>query len=60
MFLNYAGAAGTYATGISGDNVVGYYTTSGGQAFGFLYNTSTSVYTQMNLPGSTDTQVNGV
>jgi sugar lactone lactonase YvrE len=33
-----ASGAGTYASGISGSNFVGYYTAPNGSTFGFLYN----------------------
>lgn len=44
---------GTYVTGVSGNNVVGWYTGSDGNGnngtFGFLYNGST--YTPLSMPG---------
>lgn len=50
---------GTFATGIDGPNVVGTYLRfPDGTAHGFLYNGST--FTPIELPGATDTNVNGI
>jgi len=38
---NPAGTGGTYAYGISGNNIVGWYANSSGWQLGFLYNGST-------------------
>lgn len=40
--------SGTYAQGISGNNIVGYYNTSSGLQYGFIYNGST--YTDLIDP----------
>jgi hypothetical protein len=53
--LSAPGAEYTYAYGISGDNVVGYYETASGGYGGFLYNISSSTYTTLNAPGEQDT-----
>lgn len=41
---------GTYATAISGDNIVGYYVEADLSNHGFLYNTSTQIYTTIDDP----------
>src|SRR5436190_11950514 len=43
-------AGTTYATGVSGNNVVGWYLDSSGATHGFLYNGTT--YTTLNPPGA--------
>ena len=56
---NPAGTGGTYAYGISGNNIVGWYANSSGWQLGFLYNGST--YTTLNDPlGVNGTYANGI
>ena len=55
--LDPSGSTSTTVIGISGSNVVGYYTASGVQ-HGFLYNGST--YSTLDPSGSTQTTVTGV
>ncbi len=52
------GYYGTCATGVSGNNVVGWYTTFTGQQYGFLYNGST--YTTLSDPLGTSTTSFGI
>lgn len=51
------GAAGTYAHGIDGNNIVGYYDTGAtgtpADAHGFLYNVTTDSYTTVDNPSAT-------
>ena len=56
--LDVPGAAQTYATGISGSNIVGYYQDIGGNCHGFLYNGST--YTILKMPGANRTWAYGI
>jgi hypothetical protein len=53
--LNYPGAGPgeTYAEGISGDSVVGWYRGSFGPVHGYLYNITTQSYTSFHYPGAT-------
>ena len=54
------GTNGTYAQGISGSCIVGYYEDSSDLDHGFLYNGSTSTYTTLDDPlASPDGKVNG-
>ena len=55
--LSLPGAAFTVASGVSGNNLVGYYQASG-DIYGFLYNGST--YTTLDPAGSTYTEAYGV
>jgi hypothetical protein len=56
--LAVPGAANTVASGISGNNIVGYYTPSNSPTKGFLYNGST--YTTLSVPGAEDTVASGI
>jgi hypothetical protein len=49
-----------YGPGISGNNVAGFYQDASSNFHGFLYNTFTSTYTTLNVPGATSTQAAGV
>src|SRR5208283_3838917 len=52
-------SVGTYAFGISGNNIVGGYTDSSGSSnHGFIYNGTT--YTTLNVPSATSTYANGI
>ena len=54
--LSVPGASATYALGISGTNIVGYYDyVNGGNCYGFLYNGS-SYNTNLNVPGAAFTE----
>ncbi|MGA2052459.1 MAG: immunoglobulin domain-containing protein [Opitutales bacterium] len=44
---------GTYATGISGGNIVGWYEDNGGDFDGFIYHIATDSYTILNDPNAT-------
>ena len=55
--LAVPGAMSTFANGVSGGNVVGYYV-SGGTIYGFLYNGTT--YTTLAPPGATRSDAIGV
>ena len=54
---NPAGTGGTYAYGISGNNIVGWYANSSGWQLGFLYNGST--YTTLTDPLSVQSTMHG-
>ena len=55
-----AGTNGTYALGISGSNIVGYYS-DGSLYNGFLYNTVSSMWTTINDPlGANGTYPEGI
>ncbi len=57
--LDYPGALGTGAAGVSGATVVGNYQSStNNDTHGFIYNGSTFV--TLNVPGATDTRVGGI
>lgn len=56
--LNVPGSSTTWASGISGDNVVGYYLPSSGIISGYLYNGGT--YTTFSYPGAYQTFANGI
>ena len=55
--LSFPGATNTYATGIDGTNIVGYYVSNNIDQ-GFLYNGST--YTTLSVPGAKQTEANGI
>jgi len=55
--LTGPGATATYALGVSGGSVVGYYSFSGHQ-YGFLYNASGLA--TLRVPGTSDTVANGI
>ncbi len=51
----------TYAQGISGNNIVGYYHTGiNNPNHGFLYNNATKSWTNLNYPNSTGTWAMGI
>ena len=55
------GAVSTFATGVSGNNVVGYYFgTDGSGPYCYLYDTSSSTYTILNVPGASFAGATGV
>ena len=54
---NPAGTGGTYAYGISGNNIVGWYGNSSGWQVGFLYNGSS--YTTLTDPLSIESTIHG-
>lgn len=54
------GAQGTFAYGVSGNTVVGYYMDSSGDAHGFTYNIPTATFTTVNAPGSVNTYFFGI
>jgi hypothetical protein len=56
--LSVPGAQDTYAQGISGGDVVGYYTDGGGVDHGFIYNGST--YTTFSASGAAETYAYGI
>lgn len=57
--LSVPGAVDTYANGISGNNIVGFYDTGTGTTDqGFLYDGS--AYTTLSVPGAEDTEAFGI
>jgi len=59
--LSVPGANATWAYGISGNQVVGYYVIGPGSSYtnqGFLYNSGT--YTTLSFPGAVDTYPQGI
>ena len=57
--MNVPGAADTYARGISGNDIVGfYYITFGGALQSFLYDGSS--YTTLDVPGAEDIEATGI
>ena len=55
--LDVPGATATYAYGIDGGNIVGYYSDDSGHR-GFSYDGST--YTTLDVPGAVDTYAHGI
>jgi len=55
--LDYPGATQSYVSGISGNNIVGYYGRSGNEQ-GFLYDGTN--WTTIDMPGATTTLVRGI
>jgi hypothetical protein len=53
--LDYSGATGTYIQGISGNNIVGYYTDASGYKHGFLYNGTT--WSSINISGANNASI---
>jgi hypothetical protein len=49
-YLSPPGTHATYAEGVSGDNVVGFYNPGPGEE-GFIYNINNQTYTTLNVPG---------
>lgn len=56
--IDVPGAFATYAYGISGNNIVGYYEYNGGSYNGFLYNGVG--YTPVAVPGALQTRAYGI
>lgn len=50
--------AGTYAMGISGSNIVGYYTAKTNHTYGFIYNGKS--YATLDNPSASDTYSRGI
>jgi len=50
--------SGTFAEGISGNNIVGWFLDASGNDHGFIYNGST--YAELDYPGETNTQILGI
>lgn len=50
----------TYATGVNGNEVVGYYDSYTTGYTGFIYNIANGTYTNFTVPGSTYTYIYGV
>lgn len=56
--ISYPGASATYACGIDGNNIVGYYSDASGTGHGFLYDGST--YTTLDYPANGNTLLYGI
>jgi hypothetical protein len=56
--ISYPDASSTYANGIDGNNIVGFYSDASGTCHGFLYNGST--YTTIDYPATGHTVLNGI
>jgi len=58
--LHVPGSPNTYAYGISGSSVVGWYQDSSHKERGFIYNITTQSYTYLDYPGANGTCLFGI
>ena len=58
QIINYPGATNTYATGIDGGKVVGFYSDSSGNSHGFIYDGTN--WTPINKAGVTNLEISGI